>query len=114
MPFDPGQLILVAYPFTDHNAAKLRPALVVSRSQFNKSGDFVAVPLSSRVHPVDDHAWTILDTEPYFAGTKLRCSSSVKWTKLMTISKSIVQRKLGVLPPEVLETLQAKVRSIFC
>lgn len=49
MPIDPGRILLVEYPLTDHTAAKQRPALVVSGVEFNRGEDFVVVPLSSRL-----------------------------------------------------------------
>ena len=113
MPFEPGQIVLVSYPFTDQTFAKLRPALVVSKAEFNKREDFVAVAISSRVDPRDPHGYLIADTEAYFASTKLRCSSTVKWTKLLTISSTVVQRKLGTLPKEVLTEIQGRISTIF-
>ncbi len=113
MPFDPGQIVLVSYPFTDQTAAKLRPALVISSAKFNQGEDFVAVPISSRVDAHDQFGYLISETEEYFEETKLRCSSTVKWAKLMTLSATVVQRRLGVGPKKVLADIQDKIRSIF-
>lgn len=113
MPFDPGQIVLVSYPFTDQTSAKLRPALVVSIAKFNGGEDFVAVPISSRADPDDAFSYLIQDTDEYFADTKLRRSSTVKWTKPMTISVVVVQRKLGVIPGSVLQEIQNKIRTVF-
>ncbi|MCP4593298.1 MAG: type II toxin-antitoxin system PemK/MazF family toxin [bacterium] len=111
MRFKAGRLILVAYPFTDHTAAKLRPALVVSGST---NGDFVAVPISSQVDTATGtFAYPILETEDYFQATKLRCSSTVRWSKPMTISGSVVQRRLGTVPTEVLGEIQRLIRGLF-
>ena len=57
MPFEPGQVLLAAYPFTDRTAAKLRPVLVVSGAGFNRGEDFVAVPISSRVSPNEAYGY---------------------------------------------------------
>ena len=113
MPFDPGQRILVSYPFTDQTAAKLRPALVISSGKFNQGEDFVAVPISSRVDAHEQLGYRISETEEYFEETKLRCSSTVKWAKLMTLSATVVQRKLGVAPKAVLLDIQEEIRAIF-
>ena len=106
-------IVLVNYPFTDQTCAKLRPALVVSNAEFNNREDFVAVAISSRVDQQDPHGYVIGNTEAYFASTRLRCSSTVKWTKLLTISSTVVQRKLGTLPAEVLVEIQGRIRTIF-
>ena len=113
MPYEPGRLLLVAYPFTDHTAAKQRPVLVVSGIDFNQGGDVVVVPLSSRVIPDDQFGFPISETEPCFSQTRLRQGSTVKWTKPMTISSKVVTHKLGTVSPEVLKEVQEKIRSLF-
>ena len=113
MPFDPGQILLALYPFTDRSIAKIRPVLVVSHVQFNRGEDFVVVPMSSRLDPADPFGYAISDTEEFFPDTQLRRPSTVKWTKVMTISSAVVQRKLGVVPQSVLSDIQGKIRGIF-
>ena len=113
MPYDPGQIILVNYPFTDQTAAKQRPALVVSGRKFNKGQDFVAVPISSRITQDDPFGHIIADTDPHFPKTKLRCSSTVRWAKPMTLSEVVVHRTLGVIPADVLESIRQKMREML-
>ena len=113
MPYESGTLLLVAYPFTDRTAAKQRPVLVVSAKRFNRGEDFVGLPVSSRIIPDDPHGVVILDTDKHFPLTKLRRSSTVKWTKPMTLSSRVVVKKLGKVPPEILEEIQTRVRSLF-
>lgn len=113
MPFEPGRILLAQFPFTDRTAGKLRPVLVISGLDFNQGEDFVVVPVSSRLTPDDPYVYPLLDTEPYFAATQLRESSAVKWTKPVTISAMVVQRRLGVVPPAVLSQIQSLVRSVI-
>jgi mRNA-degrading endonuclease toxin of MazEF toxin-antitoxin module len=113
MPYEPGRLLLVTYPFSDQTGLKQRPVLVVSGIGFNEGEDVVVVPLSSRVIPDDRFGFAIRATDPYFAQTRLRTSSTVKWTKPMVISSKVVNRKLGVVTPVVLKEIQGLIRSIF-
>lgn len=113
MPFEPGRILLVAYPFTDRTAAKQRPVIVVSPLEFNQGEDIVVLPLSSRVFADDPYGFPILSTEPYFPGTGLRQNSSVKWSKPMTISSRVVVRRLGVVPPDVLEQIRQLARTML-
>lgn len=110
MTFDPGRILLVSFPFTDHAGGKLRPALVVSAAAYNTREDFVAVPISSRLGV---EGFPILTTAPYFAATQLRGDSTVKWSKLMTLSGTIVQKQLGCIPESVLQEIQKKIRDVF-
>lgn len=50
--FDPGDVVLVRFPFTDLEATKQRPALVLSPRAFAaRHGDVVVMPLTSRSQP---------------------------------------------------------------
>lgn len=114
-PYDVGQLILVNYPFTDQTLAKLRPAVVVSSDAMNRGGDFVALPLTSATPSPGELAnhVAIHSSESYFPSTKLKRDSYVKWMKPLTLNRTVVRRKLGCLPGEVMDDILAKVRSLF-
>lgn len=112
MQFESGQLLLVVFPFTDQTAAKVRPVLVVSGHTFNAGEDFVAVPLSSRSE-TGPHIYPISPTEKWFPQTLLKCGSGVKWTKPITISSRVVQKRLGVVPPNVLQEIQELIKTLF-
>ena len=93
MPFEAGRILLVSYPFTDQSAAKQRPVIVISGTGFNQGEDVVVLPLSSRVATGDPYGFPILHTDPCFLQTRLRQSSTVKWSKPMTISSKVVVKK---------------------
>ena len=108
-----GQILLVSHPFTDDSAAKVRPILVVSADQYNRGEDIIAVPISSVPREDDPYTFPIRTTEAYFKQTGLRQGSHVKWTKPITISKIVVQRRLGQLASAPLTEIQAKIQSLF-
>ena len=109
-----GQVVLVNYPFTDHSGSKVRPALVVSSDYFNKRGDFIVVPISAQENPNDDYVFPLDSAEPYFAATLLKpASRCVRWSKLMTISRSVVHSRLGHMPEPQLGQIRKAIRSIF-
>ena len=113
MAHDPGRLLLVTFPFSDQTGWKQRPVLVVSGAEFNQGEDLVVVPLSSRVHPDDPWGIPIHATESFFSQTSLRQSSSIKWTKPMTISGKVVRRRLGIIPPALLAEVHGKLQALF-
>lgn len=113
MVHDPGRLLLVTFPFSDQTGLKQRPVLVVSGVAFNQGEDFVVVPLSSRVSPDDHWGIPIYDKDSFFPQTGLRQSSSIKWTKPMTISSKVVHRRLGIIPAALLAEVQGKLQSLF-
>lgn len=108
-----GDIVLVHYPFTDVSGSKLRPAIVVSADVFNQGDDLVLVPISSVPAPDDPHAMLVEDADPVFPRTGLKRSSTIKWTKPVTLSKTILERRLGCLSEPHLSSLRTKIQSIF-
>lgn len=108
-----GQIALVNYPFTDASGSKVRPVLVVSVDLFNQGDDIIVVPISSVPEPSDPHAVAIRSDSACFRDTKLRCSSSVKWTKPLTISRRVVRRRLGELAKRPLTEVLSKMQTLF-
>lgn len=108
-----GDVHLVDYPFTDVTGSKVRPVLVVSNNEFNRGEDAVVVPISSVPDPNDQSSFYISSTDSSFKATGLRQSSSVKWTKPLTISRRVVQRRLGHLANRLLSEVQSKIQTLF-
>lgn len=108
-----GDILLVHFPFTNGSAAKLRPVLVVSEDRFNQGDDIVVLPISSQPDPGDPFSYYIDTSLPKFRSTNLRMSSSVKWTKPLTIDKRTATRRLGTLHPDCLEEIRSRLRSLF-
>jgi len=108
-----GQVCLTQYPFTDGTAAKLRPVLIVSLDEYNTGEDLVVLPISSRPTADDPQSVYIGSSSSSFSMTGLRQSSSVKWTKPLTISKAVITRRLGSLDPNSLLIVQEKLSGMF-
>lgn len=109
-----GEVILINFPFTDQSSSKVRPALVVSRDEFNQGEDFTAVPISARRDVNDAFVFEMDSRADWFAGTGLKPASRyVRWSELMTLSSIIVRRRLGRFPLAELGRIRAEIRRIF-
>ena len=89
-PFD---IVVVPFPFTDRDAVKRRPALVLSHAAFNQtSGHSVMAMITSAEQSLwpGDHTIEDLDT----AGLPTNCLVRLK---LFTLDQRLVIRKAGVL-----------------
>ena len=106
-----GDVCLAHFPFTDASASKLRPVLVISGDKFNNGADVVVLPISSRPNPSDSFSVHIGDPDYQRAG--LRRESSVKWAKPATIAKSVVSRRLGALPQELIDEVCKQLAELF-
>jgi len=97
--FDPGDVVLVRFPFTDLSATKKRPAVIVSPPELaRRHGDVVVVALTSR--PQQDPELSLLEWRA--AGLPKET-----WLKPLigTISSRLVERRLGKLAKSDCERL---------
>jgi len=105
-----GTIVLAPFPFTDLSGRRLRPALVVSRS--DRSGNdvilaFVTTQLA-RFRPQTDVG--LDDAHPDFSKTGLKQSSIIKLDKLVTVESSILLGELGELSDVLLQQVNEKLR----
>lgn len=50
MAYEPGEVVVVRFPFTNHEAAKQRPAVVVSSAAYNNNRpDVILLAVTSRI-----------------------------------------------------------------
>lgn len=97
-PIARGDVVLVAFPFTDLSATKRRPAIVLHANP--GQSDFVLTFVSSRqVGHADTTEVLLLPTHPEFAATGLAAPSKIRAAKLVTLSRGLLARWLGRLGP---------------
>lgn len=98
-----GSVVLVAFPFTDLTATKVRPALVLSTPEFHRRhGDVILAAISSVVpRRVPPTSVVVPLGTAGFAATGLRLTSIVHCGKLVTVQGRLVLKRLGRLggPP---------------
>ncbi|MEO1716439.1 MAG: type II toxin-antitoxin system PemK/MazF family toxin [Planctomycetota bacterium] len=96
--FKPRDILLASYPFTGLSSSKLRPIVVVAIPA-ERSDDFIALPLTSKPNGVCEVL--VRDSDPAFPSSGLRVTSAIKWSKPMTLSSVVAQRRLGELDRSV-------------
>ena len=108
---EPGDVVLVRFPFTDLASAKKRPALVVSPAEFSAArGDLVVLALTGR--PQDDYGLRLAEW---------KAAGLIKpgWIKPLigTLSGRLVVSRLGRLAgadePRAVRALSACVAPRF-
>lgn len=84
-------ILLISFPFSNLQAAKVRPVIVMSNDSYNsKSDDFIAIPLTSNLK-LRDH--TLLVTSKELESGKLIVESKAKVDRIFSIEKSLVRKK---------------------
>ena len=108
-----GDVVLIPFPFTDLSGSKQRPALIVSPDSANASrDDIVVVAITSHVpeHLAPDE---IMLSLPDATASGLLKASMVKVSKLVTIHRDLVRKKIGTLPPPKLRMVLDKLQEMF-
>ena len=103
--FQPGDLVLIDYPYTSGSGSKVRPGMVMADTG---DADFVVARLSSQT-PVT--AYDVPLTAWSSAG--LNGPSSVRTHKLVTLKKALVRRLLGHIDAADRPQVAAMMRSLF-
>jgi mRNA interferase MazF len=91
--YEPGDVVIVPFPFTDRYTSKRRPALVCSATTFNRATKHLVLAMITTARRSE---WpgdcVISDLE----GAGLPAPSVVRW-KLFTLEESFVLRRAGML-----------------
>ena len=105
------EIVLLPYPYTNQQDAKIRPAVVISNDVFNqKSNDFIMLPLTS---VIKDEPYSILITENDLSSGKLIKLSRIRADKIFTVEKKLIITKIGMLSEQKFQEIKSKMISIF-
>jgi len=107
--FEPFDVIVVPFPFTDRQVAKRRPTLVVSSAEFNRDHDQTILAM---ITSSTRDAWPsdVVLTNWQEAGLVIACRVRLK---LFTLDNALVLRRLGTLTErDATAVTQALVRSL--
>ena len=92
MTFEPFDIVVVPFPFTDRKASKRRPALVVSSARFNEwHQQLVLAMITSTASE-----WPSDVAISEWKTANLTVPSKVRF-KLFTLDRTLIVRKLGTL-----------------
>ncbi|MFQ5614754.1 MAG: type II toxin-antitoxin system PemK/MazF family toxin [Anaerolineae bacterium] len=105
MAYARGDIVLVPFPFTDLSATKVRPALVVSDSDYERAtGNLIVAQITGRMHSTPtDYAIT------GWQDANLLKPSIVR-AKLATLSPSLVRHNPGKLAASDMVEVDKRLR----
>jgi mRNA interferase MazF len=105
MSFQKGDVVLAPFPFTDLTESKLRPAVVVWSSATGGNDTTICFISSQNLTGLNSTEFLIEDSDAEFAGTGLKVSSKVIVSRIVTIDRSLITRRLGKLGTNQLQQL---------
>lgn len=108
-----GTIILVPFPFTDLTSTKVRPALIVSKTDA-MTKDLILAFITSRGQQQNKQACFPLETtQKHFKKTGLKVDSFVHFDKLATLNKKLILGELGLLDKELIKKAKPIFNKVF-
>ncbi len=107
-----GDIVLLPYPFTDLSGQKARPALIISSDKFNNNRDAIFVFITKEEYKTHFDI-RINSTDIHFANTGLKASSTIRVSKLVTLEKTLVKRKLGYADAAIMSDVELRLRALL-
>ena len=109
--FQPWDVVLVPFPYTERNYTKVRPALVVSTDTLStKTGKYFLVMITSAQH-------TRTYGDVLISGLKLAGlpgESIARPSKIATFEESSFVRRIGALAAKDRKNISAQLRELLC
>lgn len=96
MALDKGDIVLVRFPFSDLSQTKLRPALVLA---IGKNIDEITLCFisSQNTQSLTSNEFAISTSDSEFTQTGLKTDSKVRVTRIITLERKLILRKIGKL-----------------
>jgi mRNA interferase MazF len=109
--FEPGEIVLISFPFSDLSQTKQRPVLVLSKKDHNdSSGDFVCCGITSNL---DNKKHSILlDKNEMYEGS-IPKTSRIKFGKIFTLEKTLTKKRLGKINDKKLKQVQQSLSELL-
>lgn len=108
-----GEIYLAAFPFGDVAQVKLRPVLLLTDT-VGTGSEIIAAYISSVMPPRLLETDILLNrAKPGTSRTGLKVDSVLRLHKVATLHRSVLQRRLGVVPPEMQAQIGATLRQEF-
>ena len=108
-----NKIVLVPFPFDDLSATKARPAICLT-DEVQPYGHIILAFITSKVSASPSSTDLTIDSQTAdFAQTGLKVSSTIYLHRLMTISKTVIQRKLGELSSNQQTEIENRLRKLF-
>ena len=105
--FAVGDVVLVPFPYADFSIFKKRPALVAGLTEFN---NLILCQITSKANT---STWAIPLNDRDFGEGGLNLDSYIRPDKIFTVEESIIEKKVGSLGIDKLESVRFQIREIF-
>jgi len=110
--FQPGEIVIAAFPFSSLAGVKRRPCLVLAAG--DTPNDFIVAFITKTLAAARFPSSTLVaSSHPAWKQTGLKAPSVVRADKIVTLNDSVISGAIGILPPDLLANVRAKLKSLF-
>ena len=103
-------IILVPFPYSDLTGKKVRPALVISNSNFNKDEDIIICALTSSIKK---RPYSIIITSKETIHKELKDTSQIRVDTLTRIKKDLIIKEIDILDDNTFKKVLEILNSLF-
>lgn len=112
MSFHKGDIVLVPFPFTDLSQTKLRPAVVLWSDRFGQDVTLCFVS-SQNIDRLKAEEFILDPQDSEFLGTGLKTISKVKVSRVITLERGLIKRRVGQLGINHIHRLNTLLQQVF-
>lgn len=111
MKLEPGDLVLVPFPFSDLSGSKSRPAIVLSSEAYNDgSKDVIVCGVTSKL---TNAAHSVVFRPQDMSQGRLRVISRAKADKILSLEKTLIRKRVGRLKQSIVGQIRKEVLSVL-
>ncbi len=103
--FKQGDIVAVDFPFTDGDDKKIRPALIISNAHVEHSGDVIILMITSST----SHPNLLIEIDNALLTHPLPKKSYFKCHRVHALHSSLIQHKVSVAMPELIDKVREKI-----
>ena len=109
--FEQGEIIIAPIPFSTQLTGKIRPALVISKKEYNnKSEDIIVLKVTSKGK---DYPFDIELKEKDLSSGKLKYESVIQADFPVVIEKRSVSQSIGKISSQKLKEVKQKIKELY-
>ncbi|NEU76449.1 type II toxin-antitoxin system PemK/MazF family toxin [Hassallia byssoidea VB512170] len=112
MALNKGDIVLVQFPFTDLSQTKLRPAVVLLENTSLNEVTLCFIS-SQNIENISSEEFILSTSDAEFIETGLRVASKVRVTRIVTLQRQLIIRRLGKLGVKQIQILNAIMLQAF-
>lgn len=109
--FKQGDLVIVDMHFSNLGESKVRPALVISSTEYNQRGqDIIVLKITSNVKP---RPFSVLLSQRDLASGSLKLESAIRADFPIAVEKSRITAKIAAVKPEVITEVKRNLKRVL-